>query len=691
MNDGARLALLLLALLGCGDLLAQPRWVTHVSMPGSDLPAAGLSRFDQLFLTQDDRYQIPYPFTNLIAYLETRIDNGGKSGVRQVFVPIGRSLQRNTAAPDFFKYPRAVIALQGEPVSTLEDNAAVLEYRLFIAHQPKSASLEVISYNDSAGRFEFQLVENYDADERPRVSQANRLMCLSCHQNMAPIFATRPWSETTFNVDIANRLVATLPQQFNSLIGTVTADADAIDLLVERANYLAVAQLIWQQGCANARCRAAILRALLQYRLSGKSGFAHRHPGYRVDYFAELERNWERKWPDGLALSNGRIADRDPFDNTALKTAQDPLSLRLPHATWRVLDSILADGIIYRLAGFLSAADIRRIDRHLVTTSQRQPVTVDSYTSACRLQSRDASSAIIACSENAGVSGLQARFEIELAGETPIALRFESLRLPGDASLLQPDIERLVQASGRLEAEPTNHRLGLSQRLASGDRVSALKLYWQDSMLQGISRIEVQVSREFELLEQALSRLLLDHQQGSRDSLDTKPFRRAAVMRELGHALGWPGDDTTVDSGLSARAAEAGLIPPGANRDQGPGGRLALLQPYCGRCHAENTISPPGFLAGADFHKRIRQCAPRMLARMLAWHDSSEFAKPPMPPPATLGAMSTTIDTWPRSDHYHSLLAALENLIGDSSDGSTPQELQSLDYDSLPPCLPPAG
>jgi hypothetical protein len=687
MNEVARLALLLLALLGCSDLLAQPRWVTHVSMPGSDLPAAGLSRFDQLFLTQDNRYQIPYPFANLITYLEARIDNGDKSGVRQVFVPIGRSLQRNAPAPDFFKYPRALIALQGEPADKLHNNAEVLEYRLFIAHQPGSESLEVISYNDKAGRFEFQLVENYNADERPGVRQANRLMCLSCHQNMAPIFATRPWSETTFNVNIANRLVAALPQQFNSLIGTVTADADAIDLLVERANYLAVAQLIWQQGCGNARCRAAILRALLQYRLSGKSGFSHRHPAYREDYFAELERNWELKWPDGLALSNGRIADRDPFADSALKATQDPLSLRPPHATWRVLDSILADGIIYRLAGFLTAVDTRRIDRYLITTSQRQPVRVDSYTSACRLQSHDISSAIIACSGNNDASTMQARFEIELAGEKPVALRIDSLRLPGDASLLQPDIVDIVQAGGWLEAEPTNSHQGLSQRLASGDRVSALKLYWQESMLTGISRIEVQVSRDFELLEQALSHLLLDHRQGSRDSLDSKPFRREAILRDLGQALGWVSDNNSVDDRLSARVIGAGNNPPGVSRDHGPGGRLALLQPYCGRCHAENTANPPGFLAGADFDERIRQCAPRILARLRAWHDNSEFAKAPMPPPATLNAMSTTIDAWPRSDHYRTLLAAVENLLAKGNHGLTPQELEGMAYDSFPPCL----
>ena len=691
MNESARVALLLLTLLGCDDLLAQPHWVAHASMPGPDLPTTGLSRFDQLFLTQDNRYQIPYPFSKLVEYLETRIDNGDKSGVRRVFVPIGRSLQRNAPAPEFFKYPRALVALQGEPVTTPEGNAEVLEYRLFIAHQPKSASLEVISYNDSAGRFEFQLVENYAADRHPQVRQANRLVCLSCHQNSAPIFATRPWSETNFDVDVASRLNDALPRQFNSMIAALSSDADAIDLLVERANYLAVGQLIWQKGCAHVRCRATVLRALLQYRLSGGSGFANQHRRYREDYYAELERNWQVNWPDGLALSNGRIADRDPFSNTATTAAQDPLSMRPPHATWRALDSILADGIIYRLAGFLTAADIRRIDHHLIASSQRQPVTIDRYEGACQLQSRDAANAIIACSDNRDAFGLQARLEVEFAGDRPRALRIDSLRLPGDANLLQPDIASLGVVSGGLEAELDNRAQGLSQRLASGDRISSLKLHWQDSLLHGSSRIEVQVSREFELLDQALSRLLLAHQQGSGDSLETKPFRRQPVVRELGQALGWVDDDSSVDKRASVREREAGVDTPDPNRDHGLEGRLALLQPYCARCHADDTINPPGFLAGDEPRERIRQCAPRILARLRAWHDSSEFTTTPMPPPATLSVMKTSIDTWPHSDHYRSLLAAVENLIRDGSDGSTLQALKGIDYERLPPCLQTAG
>jgi hypothetical protein len=335
MNEILRLALFLVTLLSWSYPCAAPRWVEHASLPGPDTTGVGQSRFDQLFLIEHNHYRIPYPFSRLTEFFESRIENTTHSGVRQVFVPSGRSLQRDAPAPDYFSFPRMVIALDGEPVTTGDEAGEALEYRLFMAHQPKTETLEVISYNDSAGRFEFQVVSNYAANKTPRVQAANRAMCLSCHQNAAPIFPSRPWSETSFNVRIANKLIATLPQQYNSLIGIVTADAGVIDLLADRANYLAAAQLIWQQGCSSRLCRATMLRAVLQYRLSGEANFDSSDKRYQHDYYAELTRNWKTRWPMGLALANSRIIDRDPFAVEAMTFEHGALFPRPAHASWR--------------------------------------------------------------------------------------------------------------------------------------------------------------------------------------------------------------------------------------------------------------------------------------------------------------------------------------------------------------------
>ena len=149
MSRRFKTLILLLLLIAGNAVLAAPQWVAHTSIASPDLPPGGWSRFDDLFRDASGQYQIPYPFAELVRFLEARVDNGQRSGVRQVFIPIGRSLQRNAPAPDFFHFPRALIALQGEPAA----GTRVLEYRLFIAHQPSTATLEVISYNDIAGRF----------------------------------------------------------------------------------------------------------------------------------------------------------------------------------------------------------------------------------------------------------------------------------------------------------------------------------------------------------------------------------------------------------------------------------------------------------------------------------------------------------------------------------------------------------
>jgi hypothetical protein len=675
MNEKFRLTLFLLALMFWSCPGAAPRWITHASMPGPDTPDTGLSRFDQLFLLEPDRYRIPYPFSSLIEYLDSRIDNGDHSGVRKVFVPSGRSLQRDAPAPDYFSFPRRVIALEGEPITVADAAGQVLEYRLFIAHQPKTETLEVISYNDTAGRFEFQVVTNYAPDKSPQVQPANRAMCLSCHQNAAPIFPSRPWSETSFNVEVANKLIEALPWQYNSLIGIVTNDAGVIDLLAERANYLAAAQLIWQRGCSSRLCRATILRAILQYRLSGEASFDSSDPRYQHNYYDELIRNWKIRWPTGLALANSRIIDRDPFAPESMTIEHDPLFPRPAHATWYTADSVLAKGIIYRLAGFFTLADIQRIDHRLITLGKTQPSLNRSHEAGCKLEAGDTSSHVLVCGDKTTSASLQADFELEIQQGEVKSLRIMNLRAPGDLNLLQPDIIHLSSFRGGLEIEPGNSAAALSLRLANGDRIKSLRLRWDDSLISGETSLSVQISTEFRLIDQALAEILRQHQRGIGDGLANNVFRRRAVMHELTRTLGmramhWR--ETIRPSFATAKPDSPELS-----------GGLALLEPYCAHCHADDTVNPPGFLAGDQPQARVKQCAPRILARLKAWQSESSLLGSPMPPPASLAISGTTIADWPYSDHYHTLVASIEKLVAVNWSGSA--------YQRLPVCLSASG
>lgn len=670
------LAVLLLSYWGC--VAAAPRWIDHASTSGPDVAASGQSRFDDLFLRQDKRYDIPYPFSRLVEFLESRIDNAGQKGVRLVFIPMGRSLQRKAPAPDYFKFPRAVIALEGEPVTVGDAAGEVLEYRLFIAHQPKTKTLEIISYNDTAGRFEFQVVDNYGPGRAAHARPANRFMCLSCHQNAAPIFPMRPWSETSFNADVASRLVLAQPQKFDSLIGLVTADAGVIDVLTERANYLAAAQLIWQKGCQTRSCRRALLRAILQYRLSGEASFDSKHPQYRQDYYAELVDNWEANWPGGLALASSRIVDRNPLGAEPPTIEQDPLSLRPAHATWYRVDPVLARGIVYRLAGFLALADIQRLDRHLIELGESRPAASRIYEASCAFETGKDEPAMLSCGDAGSPEGLQIALGIELNDDDLESIRVIELRVPRDANLLQPAITGLTRGPRQIEATLGNIRSGLSQRLANGDRVESLQLRWDDSLRHGSIAVSITITSDFRFIDEALTRLVDKNEHGPDDALADPVFRRQPVMQALARTLGmrplqWREPATT--------ASVRNLVP-----SSGLSGDLALLEPYCSHCHGEASVNPPGFLSGNALESKIEKCAPRILARLRAWRADAEPTVAPMPPPASIAATGTTIERWPQSDHYHRLVASVAKLAARNAYSQESVERSASDYQRLPGC-----
>ena len=125
-------------------------WVVTPSQPGDNLPPVGHSLFDELFAVSasgQGRIDLPFPFEALLAKLDARLvrdpANPGRPPTRRVLIPLGRSLQRTAAAPDYFAYPRVVVAMDAQPAST---TVPYLKDRLYIGYQEKSAVLEVISF-----------------------------------------------------------------------------------------------------------------------------------------------------------------------------------------------------------------------------------------------------------------------------------------------------------------------------------------------------------------------------------------------------------------------------------------------------------------------------------------------------------------------------------------------------------------
>ncbi|MEO8410845.1 MAG: hypothetical protein ABI478_09770, partial [Propionivibrio sp.] len=265
-----------------------PAWVVDPARPGDNLPPAGRSLFDRLFAVHStgadagapSAYDIPFPFAALLAHLDAQLrpdPNSRLPPAKRVLIPLGRSLQRNAAAPDYFAFPRVVVAIDSPPASS---SALLLKDRLYIGYQEKSAVLEVISYNETAGRFEFQLVRNYRAGATPQVAYARRTLCFACHQNGAPIFSRALWDETNANPKIAAQLAAS-GKDFYGITPARGVDLPyAIDIGIKRANDFSLTQRLWAEGCGGdepgaLRCRAGLFAAALRHALSdGRKGIA---------------------------------------------------------------------------------------------------------------------------------------------------------------------------------------------------------------------------------------------------------------------------------------------------------------------------------------------------------------------------------------------------------------------------------
>ena len=287
------------------DAPAAPAWVTDPARPGEHLPGAGGSLFDALFTTPGGTHAIPFPFERLLARIDAELARDPASALpplKAVLIPMGRSLQRSAAAPDYFRFPRVVVGVDAPPAP---GSPWLLKDRLYIGYLEKSAVLEVISYNEGAGRFEFQLVKDYRAGGNPQVYYANRNICMACHHNAAPIFSRALWDETNANPAIAARLAAE-GRSFHGIAPARGVDMPyAIDNAVRRANRLALTQRLWQEGCgpaaAGQQCRAGLFVAALRLRLADGLSLP---PEAAIDpeAAATLRRNAARRWPDGLAL-----------------------------------------------------------------------------------------------------------------------------------------------------------------------------------------------------------------------------------------------------------------------------------------------------------------------------------------------------------------------------------------------------
>ena len=706
------------------DRLAPEHWVVDPVVPGDDLPARGRSLFD--FLVSEEQggelhEAVPFPFSALLLRIEARArsapDSRGRAA-KAVLIPLGRSLQRNSAAPEFFAYPRVVVAVDSEPASSSDP---YLKDRLYLGYQEKADLIEVISYNEDAGRFEFQVVTGYRRGGNPRIVYANRTLCLACHQNAAPIFSRAVWDETNANPRVA-ALLASARNDFHGIPIDRGIDVpNAIDDATLRANRFAVNQLLWQQGCGGndepaVTCRAGLFAAVLQYRLSGQQHFDRADPSYRDNVAARVATASRRQWPGGLAIGNPDLPNRNPLSGESPMSAAiavreaanladvgaafDPLSPRPPLEVWRVAGQDDVARLVAGLSDFIAETDVERLDAALRKRSEGSGVARRTYRGNCKIQSapaaRSGQRVEFRCtsSPTAADRGVALEGRLFVAGSSVSRGTIDRVVIDGQPPLrdLDLDAQRIEARGAQRVAVLAPMRGRVRARGGDGNMVERMELRWGDS--DGTATLVV--VDDFAPARKAIGELGRDALAGKFDGFDAQPFRRARLMPAM---LGRLGEDSTTWCCLAA----AGKPPARAARTDSPdapgsdGFKSAVAAShagfyrYCAECHQGSERAPPNFLLGdADqVEAKLRHCAPRIYYRLSMWQRGADArAKTPMPPDSAVRRIKFTPAAWRDGGALSGLILSTNERLHAETGAPQGDALLRQSYESLRACLP---
>ncbi len=701
-------ALLLGVLIG--GALAAPAIAADVDRTPS--PYDG-SLFDRLLEHQaDGTPQVPFPFPALLQRVRAHLDGEDPSGgLAIVLIPLGRSLQRHAAGDvDAFRFPRVVATVTGEPAPDAPAGHLYLKDRLYLAHHERAEALEVISYNEDEGRFEFQLVLDYRAGATPRVVAANRTLCLACHQNAAPIFSRPSWDETSASPPVAARLAAT-GLDYQGLPWRHGVDVpEAIDAATARANRLAVAQRLWQDGCALATpqasidCRAqALLQALRQRLIGAAPTVASADTTHRL--IEPLLANWQARWPDGLVIPDPQVPNRQPFAGIEggiappadaelvryadIPAAFDPLALRAPLELWRGRDAGDVTRFIHLLGELFSRADLALIERALARLPRPAAREIEL---TCTL--RRAANATRLDLDCTGDGEVRLRGRIMLDGHRAADGILDRLELPrsrAHSGVTLSIFSDHDDASGAPNRFALSTRSGGPIRASSGEAITALRFDGGDAsanLPMGTGAAEaiaasLELVDDLEPLGRAVDALAQANLVGEGDALTASPARRMALLAPLLRGLG---EDVPAPPAAAAPAPMQTADAAQPRTMHWP----ADLQPFlrqCSQCHSDDTAFPPGFLHGEEPRVRanLAACAPRMFYRLeMNRLAVAARAKTPMPPPAAAHAAAFT-----QSPDLAAMRELLDRLL--QARGTSGNDVLAHPYATLAPCRIPTG
>jgi hypothetical protein len=310
---------------------------------GPDIPPVGRSAFDHLLALQDAPPQkavVPYPFDQLIALINKQIKTSNPLPISVLFVPFGRSLQRFAAEPDFFKYPRIIVAVNEQSEDPFKNIDLHLQSKLYIGYVESSDMLEVISYNEELARFEFQIVKNYGKGKRPEVFYASRRLCMTCHEAGIPIFPNEPWSETNDNELIAEQIIKArgastyfgfpikLKKEANRVISeeAIKFDFDVLESGKKQYAQYMLSLICGDEPKKRLDCRATGLKLAMASQFNTWQG-----PKWNLlqEYQKIMDEFYNQH--GAIQVPFPFLADRDPVNNAdVFGTSQDPAVKKLP-------------------------------------------------------------------------------------------------------------------------------------------------------------------------------------------------------------------------------------------------------------------------------------------------------------------------------------------------------------------------
>lgn len=697
------------------DIDSNPTWIVDPTSTGSDLPPAGRSLFDFIIADKESGrvvYNIPFPFSRLLEKIDQTLNTTQNDypGIKKVLIPLGRSLQRPAAGKAFFDYPRAVAAVDAEPRESPVHAGMLLKDRLYLGYHEKSNVLEIISYNETAGRFEFQLVKDYRKGGTPEIYYAPRAICTACHQNHSPIFSRPTWEETSANPIIKKYLKDTGKSFYGFDLNHGIDIPNAIDDATDRANLFSLQQWFWREGCESdntedsVKCRAGLLTAMLQYRLSGDRHFDENSDSYKNNVLSVIQKNWQQNWPQGIAIPNPDIPNRDPFLKQAKTKAVNPQSLRLinvetsfepiksrpPIKIWRSLSTEAISEIVSGLSDFIALTDIKRLDRHLNGLVNKN-TTRKIFKAKCQLTQKNKNNlqriSFDCPLDDHSNNGFSVRGRFYIRDGKFNRCTIEQLHVTGSY------YKNIQVSDGKTIPNEVTLRLKnneLSTYLNDGSLIETVVFKWQQSDVNE-STIDAEATlsivNTFSPVMTAINALNDQTLNQNSDALTSQPFRRSTVMSTLFANLGMPAlkwccEDTT---GLPPAKLELQAEQPIVNSI--PKGFIE----NCAHCHFSREHFPPNFLYGdaETVKSNFTQCAERIFYRLSMWQiDPAIRSKTPMPPDLSLLRHNIALDNWKNS----STLTELKNYISKLLKQQTSKEPRindflNRDYESLRVCL----